>query len=67
MHQPRMPFWRNLSGIVIVLSIVYPALSTWNFFYGVIVLEVAIAEFIPSHLLSKFGIADIECIAPPLL
>jgi len=66
MHQPRMPFWRNLGGIVIVLSVVHPTLSTWNLFFCVVVLKIAIAELVTSDLLSKFGVANIVGVAPPL-
>jgi len=65
-RKPRVPFGRDLSGIVVVLSHVNPSVTTWDLFGAVQVLEILVAELICSSELTKLGVSYVICVPEPL-
>lgn len=64
-RDPRMPFWRNLRCIVLVLSKVNPSVSSWNLFFCVQVFIVAIPKIVGSYKSPRLCITNILQLSPP--
>jgi len=64
-RDPGMPFRWNLGDVIMVLGVVDPSLTTRDFFFRVIVLEILVAELVRANESPRLGVTDILQLPPP--